>query len=47
MINLNSIFDVLQETLTEDGTHTVEYLDENENSMLIEIDGNQYLIQQR
>lgn len=44
---MDEIFAALQDHLEERGNHSLSYLEGSENSILIEIDGEQYLIQKR
>ena len=44
---MDEIFAALQDHLEERGNHCISYLEGSENSILIEIDGEQYLIQKR
>ncbi len=44
---MDEIFAALQDHLEERGNHCLSYLEGSDNSMFIEIDGVQYLIQKR
>lgn len=44
---MDEIFAALQDHLEERGNHLLSYIEGSENSILIEIDGEQYLIQKR
>jgi len=44
---MDEIFAALQEHLEEIGNHSLIYIEGSENSILIEIDGEQFLIPKR